>query len=192
MADAGFVTFVKETAINTYYLRQAVEVSEENPDEFIFLDEREAETRRDNIINSFAVYSSTNTDFIMLSNDQQTQVMNYITESWQSAEFREANPDVVAPLLTAGAEIIESIPEIASSPTARITTAGVVGCAIGVLSSALSSYGDAIDDIRYLVTQGFSGGALISAATSIIRHASPWWKVFSIAIGFVGCIVGIS
>ena len=45
-----------------------------------------------------------------------------------------------------------------------------------------------IEDVAYLITQGFSGTALINSAIDLIKNASPWWKVASIIIGFGGCL----
>jgi hypothetical protein len=70
-----------------------------------------------------------------------------------------------------------------------LTTNYVIGCALAAIGGALLSYGDAINDIQYIITQGFTGVALLNAALDILKNASPWWKVAGIALGFGGCLL---
>jgi hypothetical protein len=194
MSDRGFVSFMNDFTYTNYKIRTSIEPDSENPDGFVFLDEAQAEERREQQINAWALFADTNKDFFLLTKEEQIELVNYVREAWRSPEFREQNPDAIAPLNEMGIALAETLNSGGRTGmvSARITANELIGCALGALGSALGSYGDAIDDIRYIITQGWSGSALISAAASIIKNASPWWKVASVAIGFGACLWGVA
>jgi MFS-type transporter involved in bile tolerance (Atg22 family) len=64
----------------------------------------------------------------------------------------------------------------------------VIGCAIAALAGVIGSYGDTINDVRKILTSGISIRLAIDLSLDLIQNASPWWKVGSIALSFIGCL----
>lgn len=70
----------------------------------------------------------------------------------------------------------------------RVSNEEFIGCVLETIGGAIASYGDAINDIRRLISYGFSGRLLLDATMDIISSASPWWKVAGLTISFGACI----
>lgn len=70
----------------------------------------------------------------------------------------------------------------------RLSNDELFGCVLETIGGAIASYGDSINDIRRLISYGFSGRLLLDATMDIISSASPWWKVAGLSISFGACI----
>ncbi|MBA4259777.1 MAG: hypothetical protein C0446_11490 [Chitinophaga sp.] len=206
MIDTSFVKLVKKYSSSLYEVNSLVKVDPSSTNGFSTSNLIQIEKSTDNMSMAIANFVIERKSFFLLTENNRNQVLHYIQTAIKSTDFRIENPELVAPLLKVNKELNNQIElhknvrEITSnslnSPAnikaKEITTNEFIGCAISALSSALGSYGNAIGDIRYLITQGWSGAALFDAALSIIKHASPWIKVASVALGFGGCIWGVA
>ena len=145
----------------------------------------------------FSKFANSNKKFFLLTTANQQKVLLHIQNLYASKSFRDKNPHLALPLLNANNFIINKIntSNLDSSNHYRmdgITSNELMGCVLGAIGGFIGSYADAVSDIRYLITQGWTGAALIDAALSIVKHASPWWKVASIGISFGGCLLGVA
>ena len=70
----------------------------------------------------------------------------------------------------------------------RVSNEELFGCVLEAIGGAIASYGDAINDIRRLISYGYSGRILLDATLDIVSSASPWWKVAGLTISFGACI----
>jgi hypothetical protein len=73
--------------------------------------------------------------------------------------------------------------------SSEITSKVIISCAIATLIGAIGYYQSAIDDIAYIMTQGFTGVTLFSLAFDIVKNATPWWKAAAILVSFGACIL---
>jgi hypothetical protein len=70
----------------------------------------------------------------------------------------------------------------------RINQDDLLNCAITAAIGALSSYGEAINDIGILIRGGSPIGLLLDMSIDILKNASPWWKVSSVVLTFSACL----
>lgn len=73
--------------------------------------------------------------------------------------------------------------------SSEITSKVIISCAIGTMIGAIGYYQSAIDDIAYIMTQGFTGATLFSLAFDIVKNATPWWKAAAILVSFGACVL---
>jgi hypothetical protein len=206
MIDTSFTKLIKKYSSSLYEVNSLVQVDPSSTNGFSTSNLNLIEKSNENMSMAIATFVIERKSFFLLTENNRNQVLHYIQTAIKSQNFRIENPDLVAPLLKVNTELNnriklhKNVPEITSNSlnsssnikAKEITTNEFIGCAISALSSALGSYGNAIGDIRYLITQGWTGAALFDAALSIIKHASPWFKVASVALGFGGCLWGVA
>ena len=207
MVDSSFIKYVRDFTISVYSLRDNVEYDKKSPRGFKITNVILFEKSRIDLVRSVTNFIVDNSLFSTLTLDERIEVINKIRICITSEEFRIRNPHVVTPLLNLNNElqdvllanrnsIINLNSNLFSSNTLvevnSITNREFLGCALGALMGAIGSYGDAFDDISYLITQGWSGAALFNAGLSIIKNASPWWKVASVVGGFAACLYSVA
>lgn len=160
-----------------------------------------AQIHHQEFLNSIANFASTNPNFFMLSLKNRESVFEYMQKYISNFMIRDFEMGLNVPFYTinnklvillkneSGIKVHSNSSEIFEKRQLRLTTNYIIGCALAAIGGALLSYGDAINDIQFIITQGWTGIALANAAIDILKNASPWWKVAGIALGFGGCLL---
>lgn len=202
MSDTNFSKFVNDfsTALLNLKSISVNNYSSSNTGVSV-IDQSLAETYKKEIEKSIAIFASQNSKFFYLTKVNREAVFSYIESNVTNSDYQKNNRNTVTPLLIVNDQLVDKMYNSSALSQTKISlnsgnikqvnklsTRYVIGCALATLGSALSSYGDALDDIKYVMRQGFTGIALINMAVDILAGASPWWKVASIAIGFGACL----
>jgi hypothetical protein len=160
-----------------------------------------AQIHHQEFLNSIANFASTNPNFFMLSLKNRESVFEYMQKYISNFMIRDFEMGLNVPFYTinnklvillkneSGIKVHSNSSEIFEKRQLKLTTNYIIGCALAAIGGALLSYGDAINDIQFIITQGWTGIALANAAIDILKNASPWWKVAGIALGFGGCLL---
>ena len=202
MTDTNFVNLLTNFALNSSSMQKQVYYDNTQKGGVGTYNEAKAIEANNMITKCIATYSSQNVGFFMLTSTNRDKILLFIADSINSASFRSSNQQLVSKLLSANSYLANNLNSsifITKSTNSIVSNSMVVkdeqlssqlliGCAATALLGALGSYGDAINDIKYIITQGWSGAALVDAAISIIGNASPWWKVASIVLTFGACV----
>ncbi len=190
MADSNFQLFLESTS--TALIKSNLITSRNNIS---------AKIHQQEFLSAIAKFASTNSSFFMLNLTNRASVFKYLQNYISNFMILDFEMGLDVPLHSINNKLVllltkESVIKIASNNSEMfeikqltLTTNYVIGCALAAIGGALLSYGDAINDIQYIITQGFTGVALLNAALDILKNASPWWKVAGIALGFGGCLL---
>jgi hypothetical protein len=190
MSDSNFFNFLENTSIALIKFKLVVSTSEIS-----------AQIHHTEFLNSIANFASTNPSFFMLNIKNRESVFEYLQMYISNFMIRDFEMGLNLPLYTINnklrilfknetrIKVYSSNSEIFEKRSLKLTTNYIIGCALAAIGGALLSYGDAINDIQFIITQGWTGIALANAAIDILKNASPWWKVAGIALGFGGCLL---
>ncbi len=204
MSDTNFSKFVNDFSTALINLRGISAFDNSSPTGGVSVsDVSLAESYKKDISKSIAIFASKNPRFFYLSKENREAVFAYIESNVTNSDFQNNNREIVTPLLLVNDKLVDRIYNSRNSNISvnslnsrsgkqtvnKLTTNYVIGCALAAIGGALLSYGDAINDIKYVMTQGFTGMALVNMAIDILGAASPWWKVAGIALGFGGCLL---
>jgi hypothetical protein len=129
-----------------------------------------------------------------------TSTVRFIKDSILSISYLEEKSNISMQLISANDSLLnnstcsnqqkfKTLDAEFRNKSSKITSNVLIGCAISILISAIGYYQSAIDDIAYIMTQGFTGTALFSLAFDIIKNASPWWKAAAILVSFGACVL---
>ena len=135
-----------------------------------------------------------NPSFVMASQDERMMILKAVTDSFKlKSQFMSRPNDQVVALIEKLNTNKMSNKEIRTYSTSAIKSQklnrdDVIGFAIAALAGVIGSYGDTINDVRKILTSGISIRLAIDLSLDLIQSASPWWKVGSIALSFVGCL----
>ena len=138
--------------------------------------------------------------FVRQSHIDRIKILEFIKDSILSTSYLEDKSYISMQLISANDILLnnstlsnqqkfKTLDAEFRNKSSKITSNVVIGCAIGTLISAIGNYQSAIDDIAYIMTQGFTGAALFSLAFDIVKNASPWWKAAAILVSFGACVL---
>jgi hypothetical protein len=129
-------------------------------------------------------------DLNKLNTLERNKVLKFIVDSTKSENYILSNPTILNNLnsLKLMVRNNNTASNSGSIKSDKLSTGEVIDCFISTAVNALGFYGDAIDEISHLLKSGSSTGVLIQAGFSILRNASPWWKVAAIAFQFSNCL----
>ena len=137
-----------------------------------------------------------NPSFVMASQDERMMILKAVTDSFKlKSQFMSRPNDQVVALIEklntnklSNKEIRTYSNSTSAIKSQKLNRDDVIGCAIAALAGVIGSYGDTINDVRKILTSGISIRLAIDLSLDLIQSASPWWKVGSIALSFVGCL----
>jgi len=137
-----------------------------------------------------------NPSFVFASQDERLMILKSVTDSFKlKSEFMSHPNNQVVELiekLNTNKISNKKIRTYSNSTSAiksqKLNRDDVIGCAIAALAGVIGSYGDTINDVRKILTSGISIRLAIDLSLDLIQNASPWWKVGSIALSFIGCL----
>lgn len=135
-----------------------------------------------------------NPSFVFASQDERLMILTSVTDSFKlKSEFMSRPNNQVVELIEKLNTNKISNKEIRTYSTSAIKSQklnrdDVIGCAIAALAGVIGSYGDTVNDVRRILTSGISLRLAIDLSLDLIQSASPWWKVGSIALSFIGCL----
>ena len=137
-----------------------------------------------------------NPSFVMASQDERMMILKAVTDSFKlKSQFMSRPNDQVVNLIEklntnkmSNKEIRTYSNSTSAIKSQKLNRDDVIGCAIAALAGVIGSYGDTINDVRKILTSGISIRLAIDLSLDLIQSASPWWKVGSIALSFVGCL----
>jgi hypothetical protein len=138
--------------------------------------------------------------FVGQSHIDRIKILEFIKDSILSISYLEEKSNISMQLISANDSLLnnstcsnqqkfKTLDAEFRNKSSKITSNVLIGCAISILISAIGYYQSAIDDIAYIMTQGFTGTALFSLAFDIIKNASPWWKAAAILVSFGACVL---
>ena len=138
--------------------------------------------------------------FVRQNHIDRIKILEFIKDSILSTSYLEDKSHISMQLISANNLLLnnstlsnqqkfKTLDAEFRNKSSKITSNVVIGCAIGTLISAIGNYQSAIDDIAYIMTQGFTGAALFSLAFDIVKNASPWWKAAAILVSFGACVL---
>ena len=137
-----------------------------------------------------------NPSFVMASQHERMMILKAVTDSFKlKSQFMSRPNDQVVNLIEklntnkmSNKEIRTYSNSTSAIKSQKLNRDDVIGCAIAALAGVIGSYGDTINDVRKILTSGISIRLAIDLSLDLIQSASPWWKVGSIALSFVGCL----
>ena len=138
--------------------------------------------------------------FVGQSHIDRIKILEFIKDSILSISYLEEKSNISMQLISANDSLLnnstcsnqqkfKTLDAEFRNKSSKITSNVLIGCAISILISAIGYYQSAIDDIAYIMTQGFTGTALFSLEFDIIKNASPWWKAAAILVSFGACVL---
>jgi hypothetical protein len=147
------------------------------------------EQSNNRIAERIVYFMATQKDFKKLNSLDRNKVLQFISDSSKSENYLLSNPAVLNNLNSLKIMVRSNhISNNSGIKADKLSTGEVVDCFISTAVNALGFYGDAIGEITNLFDNGASAGAIIQAGFTILKNASPWWKVAAIVFQFSNCL----
>lgn len=132
-------------------------------------------------------------EFFELDLSNQQTIINNVMNTVKVLNFRIANPQ--NKLVVYGDEAINDFnldPPATYSADGGLTWGEFALCTAGALGAALGEYGGILKEVWGLLSGGpaaIGWSQTFSIINKVVKNAVPWYKAFSVAVGYATCLI---